>query len=189
MTEGNGSGQPSPLELKRWHRIFYRKTAVSFELKRLKRHENRPLQKMLTKVFAKMAEGAQDNLTPAQQVEILDEVYALMPEEELKRWFSQCVQKVEGLVIDGQSVTTGQDLLEEADDDLVLFILTQLFALSKFQVPEGNASASRSTSSPALTEESSSSAATSTGGEAGTEPSTAEPIPAGSESFSQPVGA
>lgn len=185
MSEGGGI-----LNLKRWHRVPYQVAeglSITMELKRLKRHEARPLQKLLGKLFRKSALAKNEDLTPAEKAEVLEQVYDDIPEEQLKAWFAGCVRRVEGLVIDGDPVTSGEALLDEADDQLVLHLLFKLFELSKLTDPEGKGSSSRSTSSPAELEASSSSAAQSTGGEAGPEPLDATAMPA--ESSSVPVEA
>jgi hypothetical protein len=137
------------LELKRWRRVPYRVSdtiEISMELKRLRRHEARPLQKLLTKVFAKLEDA--DGLSPSQKTDAIQEIYDLMPEDDLKRWFGECVRGVQGLFIDGDAVTSGAALFEEADDQCVLFTLMNLFRLSRLSAVQGNESASLSTSSP-----------------------------------------
>ncbi len=180
------------LELKRWRRVPYRISdtiEISMELKRLRRHEARPLQKLLTKVFSKLEDANSPDLSATAQSEILQEIYDLMPEDDLKRWFGECVRSVQGLFIDGEAVTSGAVLFEEADDQLVLFTLMNLFTLSRLSAVQGNASASLSISSPQSEAPSSSSDAGSIESAAGLEPSTATVIEAVPVSSSESVEA
>lgn len=169
----------SVLDLKRWVPIKYtvgEGVEISMEMKRLRRHEARPLQKILTKVFVKLDEVQNSNLSAAAQSDMLNEIYELMPEDDLKRWFGECVRNVEGFRIDSVAIETGEGLFQEADDQLVLFTLMNLFRLSKLSAVQGNASASASTSSPQAEAALSSSGATSTESVAGPTPSTATPL-------------
>jgi hypothetical protein len=136
------------LSRSRWERVGYEAApgiTIYMKLRRLKRHEAKPLQRAMLGVFRKWEEAGQQDLTPMQRAEILVGVYEVIPEEQLKGWFSSCVKDVEDFEIDGEPVTTGTALLEEADDQLLFWMLTTLSNLSKLTVTEGKVS-----SSPAL---------------------------------------
>jgi len=171
----------SILDLKRWIQITYEvgqiegegAAEISMEMKRLRRHEARPLQKLLTKIFGKLDEARNSDLSATAQAEMLAEVYDLMPEDELRKWFGECVRNVAGFRIDGVAIETGEGLFQEADDALVLFALMNLFRLSKLSAVQGNASASASTSLLQAEAVPSSSGAISIESEAGPTPSTA----------------
>jgi hypothetical protein len=183
----------STLDLKRWIPITYKvgdgAAEISMEMKRLRRHEARPLQKLLTKIFGKLDEVRNSDLSATAQAEMLAEVYDLMPEDELRKWFGECVRNVEGFRIDSVAIETGEGLFQEADDALVLFALMNLFRLSKLSAVQGNASASLSTSSPQSEAEGSSSVAASIESGGGPSHSIAEAIQAEPVSSSESVEA
>lgn len=184
------------LSLKRWERVVYEVGAIRAEeakdgkpavagvpglplpmkLRRLKRHEAKPLSKVLLKVFQAMEKAKAGELTDAEKAAILAEVYTVIPEDELKNWFGTCVKDVEGLEIDGEPVTTGPALLEEADDQLVFWLLMELHSLSQLSQAEGNGSASRYMLR-LVGEGDGASPAVPTEREAGTLPSTVQEIP------------
>lgn len=188
----------SILSLKRWERVAYEvepalEAAPGFEaepaieihmkLKRLKRHEAKPLMKVLLGVMEEYEKAKAEELTRAQKAVILAQVYLVIPENELKNWFSTCVKDVEGYTIDEDDgagpkpVTTGAGLLDNADDDLLFWLLFKLNALSKLTSAEGKGSASPSTSLRLVAGADGSSPAQPTDSEAGREPSTATAIP------------
>lgn len=182
------------LNLKRWHKERYvvdeeADISIGFELKRLKRHEARPLQQLLAKIFQVSEKAKEQNFSAAEQTEALQQVYELMPDTELKGWFSECVRNVEGLYIDGDAITTGNALLEEADDQLVMFLLLQLYRLSKLDTQEEKDSASPSTSSALVERGNGSSGAASIESEAGQPPSTVTEIQVVALLCSGPAGA
>ena len=181
----------SILSLKRWERAAYEvepataataglkaepAVEIHMKLKRLKRHEAKPLTRVLVACFDRF-EVAKAEPSPAQKAAILTQVYELIPEEQLKGWFSTCVKEVEGLEIDGEAITTGGDLLDNADDSLLFWLLFKLNELSKLTGVQSNASASRSGSLRLVAGAGGSSPAQSTDSEAGREPSTAPAIP------------
>jgi hypothetical protein len=173
------------LSLKRWEREPYEAgpgVTIHMKLKRLKRAEAKPLAKVLIAVFSEFEKARGDTLTPTQKAAIMTQAYEVIPEDQLKAFFSSCVKDVEDLEIDGELVTTGPALLEEADDALLFWLLMKLFDKSKLTRAEGNASASRSTSLRLVTGEGGVSPAPPIEREAGTEPSTATEIPPGPQS-------
>jgi virulence-associated protein VapD len=182
----------SILSLKRWERVAYEvepamdaapgfkatpAVEIHMKLKRLKRHEAKPLAKVLVDVMEAYEKAQVEDLSKAQKAAILAKVYEVIPEDQLKNWFASCVKDVEGLEIDDEPVTTGSDLLDNADDNLLFWLLFRLNALSKLTSAEGNASASRSGSLRLVKEGGGSSPAASTDSEAGIEASTATVIP------------
>lgn len=118
---------------------------IRMELKRLKRHEARPLLKVILAAFGEADKAKDDELTSSQRAAIVAAAYEMLPEDELKRWFSDCVQNVKDFKRNGQDVTTGAALLDNADDELLVKVLMKLHSLSRLSSAEGNASASRST--------------------------------------------
>jgi hypothetical protein len=172
------------LSLKRWERVAYEAAPgveIHMKLKRLKRAEAQPLTKVLVACFDRF-EVATAEPSPSQKAAIMSQVYELIPEEKLKGWFSTCVKDVEGLVIDDEPVTSGLELLENADDQILFWLLFRLNALSKLTSAESNASASPSGSLRLVAGAAGSSPAESTGSEAGREPSTVTVTPSMPES-------
>jgi hypothetical protein len=145
---------------------------IHMKLRRLKRHEAKPLARVLLVVFAEFDKAKDGNLTDTQKAAILSQAYEQIPEEQLKAWFGTCVKDVEDFEIDGEPITSGPALLEEADDRLLFWLLMKLHSLSQLSQAEGNASASRSTLR-LVGEGSGASPAQSTEREAGERPSTA----------------
>lgn len=172
------------LELKRWERVSYFPEGpdgpeIRMDLKRLKRVEAKALRKVVIATFAEVEKGSAADLTSSQKASIMSNVFEVVPEEQLHALFSGCVRNVEGLVIDGQAISRGSDLLEEADDNVLFFVLMNLQRLASLSAPETFRSGSRS-GSPAETASlpgEHESAVTSTGNGDGTVPSTAEWTP------------
>jgi hypothetical protein len=138
----------SILSLKRWEPSTYEADTgvfIRMKLKRLKRHEAKPLTKVLVSVFerAESAKGAE--ITAAQKAAILSTVYEVIPEDQLKSWFAECVKDIEDFTVDDVPVTTGPELLDNADDGLLFWILFRLQQLSKLSSSE-----SKGSGSPAL---------------------------------------
>jgi len=79
----------------------------------------------------------------------------------MERLFATCVRNVGGLVMDDEPITTGPQLLQVADEDLLRGILMRLRNLTELSAMEGKASSSPSTS----------------GSEASEPPSTDSPAP------------
>lgn len=80
--------------------------------------------------------------------EVRAEWASAIPAELLREVFGKYVRNVEGLELDGAAATSGLDLLEVADDEVVAAVVGRLRALSELSAREGKASASPSTSSP-----------------------------------------
>lgn len=156
MTEGNG--KPGKLSLKSWTRVYF-DTGWSFEARRLKRHEVPELQKLVAKVIDKMGEGVGENVTAARQAEVAAEAVAVLSERELAEVFERYVRDVEGFEMDGVAITTGPELLKQADQDTALQVLIKIMGASKLSATEGNVTRSPSTLSPEAAGASSSSAA------------------------------
>ena len=85
----------------------------------------------------------------------------------MRAWFEAWVRDVQGLEIDGELITTGSRLFDEAHDTLRLWVLTSLSGLSKLSVAEGKGWLSPSTSPPEQATTSSDSPAVSIESEAG----------------------
>lgn len=139
------------LSLKRWERVAYEVgpgLTIHMKIKRLKRHEAKPLARVLIAVFQEVEKARATELSTAQKAAIMAQAYELVPEEQLKAWFSSCVKDVEGFQIDDEPVTTGTALLEEADDSLLFWLLMRLHELSKLSPSEGKGSSSPSGALP-----------------------------------------
>jgi hypothetical protein len=135
----------SILSLKRWERVEYEASPgvfISMKLKRLKRNEAKPLAKILVRVFEEFEKARSETLTSAQKAAIMAQAYEVIPEEQLKGLFAAFVSDVEGFEIDEERITTGPGLLDEADDDLLFWLLMRLHKLSKLTVMEGKDSSS-----------------------------------------------
>src|SRR6266852_595695 len=107
------------LDLKSWEKVPYQArpdAAITMELRRLKRHEAKPLQRVLIACFGEMEKANDAGLSNAQKAAIVSQVFDIVPEEQLRGWFEKAVRKVEGLYVDSEAVTTGLGLLDEADD-------------------------------------------------------------------------
>lgn len=178
------------LSLKRWERVAYEAAPgalIHMKLKRLKRHEAKPLARVLIACFEQYEKAGSQDLTPMQTAAALSRVYEQIPEDQLKAWFAECVKDVEGLEIDEQPVTGGADLLDNADDALLFWLLLRLQQLSRLSGGESNASASPSGSSPVVGVAAGSSPAGSIASEAGQLPSTATEIPSTRASSTDPA--
>ena len=168
------------LSLKRWERVSYEAAPgveIHMKLKRLRRHEAKPLTRVLVACFEQLERAKVDDITPAQKAAIISQAYDVIPEEQLKGWFSTCVKDVEGLEIDGEAVTGGADLLDNADDQFLFWLLVRLSLLSKLSSAESNASASPSGSLRLAERADGSSPAQSTGSGAGPQAKTAQATP------------
>lgn len=184
------------LELKRWERVSYfpegpDESEIRMELKRLKRVEAKSLRKVIIAAFAEVEKGGDASLTPAQKAAIMANVFEVVPEEQLQQLFADSVRNVDGLKIDDQAITRGSELLENADDGVLFFVLMNLQRLSTLSAPEAFRSGSRSTSpvETASLPASPASDAASTGNGDGLAPSTATATPAGPLSSSGSAGA
>lgn len=91
----------------------------------------------------------------------------LLPAELVERAFRDHVRNVQGVVLDGEAITTGDALFDVADEWIVGKVMGELRRLAEIGLGEGKASASRSTSSPAVPTRDGGSGATSTESEAG----------------------
>lgn len=171
------------LALKTWEPVAYRPDddgpAITMELRRMKRHEVKPLRVAFHQALEEMQRGRDQTLSAPQKAAILANVFEKVPEADLGGLFANAVRNVGGLEMDGVEVTTGVQLLEAADDNLVFFVVLALHRLSNLSSAEAFRSASLSTSSPAepTTRGSSSEGASSTGSEASPTPSTATAPP------------
>jgi hypothetical protein len=123
------------LSLKRWELRTYEPTGLRMKLKRLRRSEAKPLDLAIVKVFGEMDRGREVSKT--ERAEINLEALEQISDEQRREWFDSWVKDVEGLEIDGEPVTTGLGLLEEADDTLILWVLLEISGLSKLSAAEG----------------------------------------------------
>jgi hypothetical protein len=80
----------------------------------------------------------------------LEKVYAAffqaLDRQLVERVFSTCIRNVTGLVMDDESIVTGAQLLDVADEELLRGVLMQLRLLTELSATEGKASSSPSTS-------------------------------------------
>lgn len=184
------------LSLKRWDKVEYRPdkdgdVVITMELRRMQRGEARLLMKAFLAIMKKLELlGTEDNprndLSDSEKGAIMAEVFDQVPPEQIEGWFKTCVRKVGNLYIDDTAITEGVDLLAEADDPLLFFVLTQLLNRSRLSPHQVKASASPSTLLPATTGSGSSSPspATSTDGGASPETSIVDVTPSAVESSS-----
>lgn len=130
------------------------------------------------------ARGARIEALPqAQKAALLEKAISEpnIGRDQLARVFKDSIRNVEGLVVDGEDLTTGEALYEWADKDLEDFVSEQTIERMKLSDSQGKASASRSTSSAAeaaLSTASSASLAPNTEREATPQHSTATVTPA-----------
>ena len=102
--------------------------------------------------------------------ELRAKVSELIPLDLVERAFGKYVRNVEGLELDGVRATTGPDLLEIADQRMLLDVLGHVREMSEISGPKVKASGSPSTSSLVAVTSDSGSVATHTGGEDGPQP-------------------
>lgn len=178
------------LDLKTWTEVHYPpdNPVVSFELKRPNRSQKRALQKLILPALGKVNAEETVNMTMAQKNEAAFAMWDILSEEKVLELFREYVRRPKDVEIDGNPITTAEDLLTYADDRLVLFVCTSLLTYSQLGDDEGKGSSSPSTSSPAQIE-SGPSVAASTESEGGTRPSTVEPTPNENASSGQAAGA
>ena len=177
------------LALKRWERCEYRPDGdtggtISMELRRVKRHEVKPLRIAFAEALVELERGRDQTLTAPQKAAILANVFEKVGEQDLAQLFEENVRDVQGLSMDGEHVNTGAGLLEVANDDLVFFVIMSLNRLSNLTSAESFHFASPSTSSAEAPEApaSSSADAARTESEASPKPSTATEQPTSHES-------
>ncbi len=132
----------------------------SARLKRPRFDESAALKEVLAGAYA--AVGALHDLSasdaaktsPAEQAGLVRQIFEALKPELVAKVFRECVSDVQGVQEaqddDGEpvAVTTGEGLLELADEGLVVGILTRLQGLTMLSAREGKASASPSTSTP-----------------------------------------
>jgi hypothetical protein len=170
------------LELKRWEQISYRPEpgnpdgpVVQMEMRRLRRHEKQALRKVVIQVLSEIERGHADGLAASEKATILANCYEIVPKDELRQTVVDNVRSVSGFRVDGTDITTSSGLFEEADDDMLFFVLMTLNNLAGLSRVETFLSGSRSTSSAetASRPESPASDATPTASVAGPTPSDA----------------
>jgi hypothetical protein len=147
-------GDGKIMELRRWERCSYRPEGpdgpeIQMELKRLKRHEAKALRKLLLTVFGEIEKSQDASLTAAQKATIVAQIFEAVPEDDLRQLFTGSVRSVQNLSIDNEPITTGAQLLDEADDSVLLFVLMNLQRLASLTSTETFRSGSPRTSSAA----------------------------------------
>ena len=175
------------LSLKRWEPRTYVERGIRMKLKRLRRNEVKPIEHALAKLFGSMEKGHELPDKAAQtsfNIDVMDQI----PEEDMRPWFDAYVKDIEGLELDGEPITTGGALFDEAHDTLRLWVLTELSDLAKLSAAEGKDSSSPHGSSPPAASDGDS-PAQSTGPANGQDHSIATETPAEPSSSTQPVEA
>jgi hypothetical protein len=149
--------------LKRWHRKPFELLDVPFtvEVKALTFAEAPAFLRPFDKLSAALAAGDSEG------------VYAALAQEWVGEAFVKYVRRVEGLRTEDADVTSGAQLLEQADIELVFKVLAHIKALA-FSPGKASGSPSTSPSAPPAGESTAPPASASDG----TEPATAQETPA-----------
>ena len=167
------------LTIRRYKRETFRWQGAEFtaRIKRPQFREQAALKEVMTGTFAamgalqEMSEAAKAD--PGQQAAMVAQIFRALNPDLVERTFRACVSGVEGLYLadddgaEAQPITNGADLLDVADEALVVDVLLRIFHACNLSPSEGKGSASPSMSSPEGETHGSGSDATSTGGEAG----------------------
>lgn len=103
----------------------------------------------------------------ARSRELSAQMLMAYPTELIERAFRDYVRKIAGVELDGQPITSGAELLEVADEQLISAVLSALRRLFELSSAEGKASASLSMSSAEAATHDGASGAPSTAVEAG----------------------
>lgn len=128
------------------------------------------------------AEIDEEIATLSRQLEERTKALALfhstLPDDFVRSAFAKFVRNVEGLRDDetGEPITSGDGLLEHADEQLVTYVLSRLYRLSKVGEQEKNGSSSLSISGPAAVTTDGTSVAGPVLSEGGANPGTAPAI-------------
>jgi len=178
------------LKLKKWRRVTHGETGISCEVGRLVYSQKPLLAAMIADVFGAVLSLRGEDGTAREGVSVEETTAALrtafgkLDGEMIEKMFRDKVRDVQGLETEDGPVTTGVELLEVADQGLVMWALQEIVSSSDLSVDQGKAFASPSTLPPEKTLDSGS-PAESTGSAGGATPSTAEATPTESESSSQ----
>jgi len=144
------------LKAKRWLPVTYRVgdtgEAITMEIRRLKYPESSPFNLALAKAWAAFGDTSKES-TRAEQALAQQRFYESLPLDRVEEAFRSWVRNVGGIEGDDGPITTGEQLYEIADENLVLFVLSSIRAHSTLSAEEGKASASPSTSEPELVRE------------------------------------
>jgi hypothetical protein len=178
------------LKLQKWQRVTHEETGISCEVGRLTYSQKPLLAAMIADVFGVMAElrdekgKAKGGVTLTQTTDSLRDAIGKLDGDMIERLFEHRVRNVEGLETEDGVVKTGAELLELADQDILMWVIGEIAKHSNLSAKQGKASASPSTSLPETTP-ASDSPAESTESADGPSPSTAEETPTESASSSR----
>lgn len=166
------------LTVKRFKRVSFdlRGKTITFRLKRPRFIELGEISELVAGAIAAAADlrsGDLDVLSAEVVQEKVRRLYRMLDPKGVERAFNAFVDDVKGLSLEGEegeyrTAASGADLLDAANEQLVVFVLMELHHLAQLSADEGKASASPSTSTPEEVTDASPSAAMSTGGADGT---------------------
>lgn len=178
------------LKVKKWQRVIDEESGVSCEIGRLRWDQGPELATMLATMLAPVQDLHGDDGKPRPGTSVTEMTAAVrgalagIDAETLRDLFGHKVRNVEGIETEDGPVTTGPELLEVADQRIIMWVLSQLIIGSSLSDAEGKASGSASTSQPEPTPASASTARRTTTAD-GLSHSTVTATPTGSGSSSQ----
>ena len=172
------------MKIKKWQRVTHEGLGISLEIGRLSYSQKPQLAVMAADVLGPLlAVGGGDEAgsTLAQKSAALKEAFSKLDAELIGDVFEHKVRDVQGVETEDGPVTTGKELLEVADQTILMWVLTSLVSANQLSDQEGKASGSPSISSTEATPSSISPAANTEPGDGAT-PSTVMETPAADRS-------
>lgn len=174
------------MKIKKWQRVTHEGMGISLEIGRLSYSQKPQLAVMAADVLGPLLAvggggGDEAGFTLAQKSAALREAFSKLDAELIGDVFEHKVRDVQGVETEDGPVTTGKELLELADQTILMWVLTSLVNANQLSDQEGKASGSPSTSNTEATPSSISPAANTVPGDGAT-PSTVMETPAADRS-------
>jgi len=136
------------LKIQKWRQVTNEDSGYSCEIGRLTYAEKPILSAMMAEVFSDVAslQGGGD-ITPLQQATAVRESFQRMDHGLLQRLFETRVRNIQEIETEDGPVTTGAELFEVADQEILLWVCAEWVRGSSLSEAEGKVSESPSTSS------------------------------------------
>lgn len=144
------------MKLKKWRTVTHEELGITVDLGRLNYLQLPRLSVMMANVVAPLApfqKGLSDEPEKSESPAVLAEKTAALKEsaagldgELIEDVFQHKVRRVQGLETEDGPINTGKELLEVADQVILMWVLTELVSGSQMSAEEGKASGSPSTS-------------------------------------------